>query len=61
MYANGKGVIKDGIKAHMWLSLAISSGCKNAIDKRDNIALDLTDDEIDEAGRMANEWRAQRP
>ncbi len=61
MHANGKGVIKDGIKAHMWLSLAISSGCQSAIDKRDNIALDLTDDEIDEAGRMTNERRAQRP
>lgn len=60
MYANGKGVVKDQTRAHMWLSLAISSGVLDAIEKRDHIALNMTDDEIDKSRRMAHEWCARR-
>ena len=43
----------------MWLNLAILSGVMDATEKRDDIALNMTDDEIDEARRLALEWRAQ--
>jgi TPR repeat protein len=60
MYANGKGVVKDQVKAHMWLSIAIASGFSRAIEKRDYIALNMTDDEIQEAHRLALEWQVER-
>ena len=42
----------------MWLSLAISGGVMGATEKRDDIALNMTDDEIDTARRIAHDWRA---
>ncbi len=60
MYANGKGVCKDQVTAYMWLSIAISSGFTQAIDKLDHLALNMTDDEIDEAQHRALQWSETR-
>lgn len=60
MYANGKGVLANQARAHMWLSVAISSGFTMAFEKRRYIELNMTDEELHEARRLAIEWRAQR-
>jgi hypothetical protein len=44
----------------MWLSLTSLSVVMDANEKTDDIALNMTDDEIDEARRMAHDWRAQK-
>jgi hypothetical protein len=56
VFANGKGVVQDLVKAHMWLSIAIASGFRQAIETRDAIELNMTDAEKDAAGRLASEW-----
>lgn len=62
LYANGWGVERDDVLAHMWLNLA-ASGAKgrrfrrSLIRKRDRIAGRLTPERIAEAQRLAQDWR----
>lgn len=60
MYANGKGVLANQVLAHMWLSVAISSGFTMALEKRQFIELNMTDEQIHQARRLELEWWAQR-
>lgn len=59
VFANGKGVVQDLVKAHMWLSLAIAAGFRQAIETRDALELNMTDEERAAARRLALEWRSQ--
>ena len=62
LYANGWGVARDDVLAHMWLNLAVS-GAKSGkfrrrlIRKRDSVAGRLTPERITEAQRLARDWR----
>jgi TPR repeat protein len=42
MYANGEGVIQDDVYAHMWYSIAASSGNNSGIFNRDSLAKKMT-------------------
>jgi len=53
MYANGDGVIRDNVYAHMWWSIAASNGDKDAKKNRDNIAKNMTAADISKAQGLA--------
>ena len=55
MYANGKGVPQDYIRAHMWYNFAASSGHKNATKNRDIVAKNMTPADISTAQKLARE------
>ena len=61
MYMNGRGVETDYVKAHMWFSLAVAEfhykpGRHFAENDRDAVARKMTDDQIVDAKRMAQDW-----
>lgn len=60
MYAEGTGVKQDSVQAYKWLNLAAASGNKTAIKNRDLLASVMTDEEIKEAQRLAQEWPDKR-
>ena len=56
MYYEGKGVLQDYVKAHMWLNLAATQNHYLAREKRDEVAQRMTGDQIAEAQNWAREW-----
>ena len=56
MYANGRGVPKDYVKAYMWWSLAKALGANRAADNLDTVKKHMTPAEIAEAQALATEW-----
>jgi TPR repeat protein len=56
LYANGQGVKQDYVQAYMWFNLAAAKA-NWARDKRDSLAAKLTPDQIEEAQRLAREWK----
>jgi uncharacterized protein len=56
LYAIGRGVPPDLVQAHMWLSLAAGSE-PAARKERDELTRKMTRSQIDEAVRLAREWR----
>ena len=52
-YANGQGVTKDYVCAHMWFNICASSGDKNAVSNRDKVAKKITPTQIEKAQEMA--------
>jgi peptidoglycan hydrolase-like protein with peptidoglycan-binding domain len=61
LYAEGRGVNEDKVKAYMWFDLSASNGNTRAIARRDAIGAQLSSDEIDRAQDMAAAWRADHP
>ena len=61
LYAEGRGVTQDKVKAYMWFDLAASNGNNRAIEARDAIGADLNSSDIDRAQEMATMWRADHP
>ncbi len=61
MYVQGQGVPKDFVQAHMWFNLAASRfagvGPNPDAGARDSLATDMTPAQIEEAQRLAREWR----
>ncbi len=57
LYNDGQGVILDGIKAHLWLDLAVSAGYVGAARPLDSIARQLNERELARAKQMASDWR----
>lgn len=57
-YLWGKGIEKDIVKAHMWFNIASSSGDENALASRESVEASMTLEQIDEAQKLAREWRA---
>ena len=55
MYANGKGVPQDYIRAHMWYNFAASSGNKMATGNRDIIAKQMTPSQLEKAQKLTRE------
>lgn len=61
MYIYGKGVKKDYVKAHMWSNLASQRGLKEAEQARDDIARNLTPEQLINARLLAREWKPKLP
>jgi TPR repeat protein len=57
LYSNGRGVETDWIKAHLWLDLAVSGGYVGAAQPLDSVASRLSQTELAEARRLAQQWR----
>ena len=56
-YARGKGVPVDLVKAHMWLNLAAGQGSYEAQFRFEYLTSQMTQEQIDQARRMAQTWR----
>ena len=59
-YANGQGVPQDFVEAHKWFNIAAIRGSQPARERRAELALDMTPEQIAEAQRQAREWIARR-
>ncbi len=57
MYYRGYGVTKDDVLAHMWLNLAAVRGLETARTLRDRLAEKMTPAQLDDAQRLAREWK----
>ena len=57
MYEEGQGVPKDIVQAYKWYSLAITSGDKPATLLRNSLADHMTQAQIAEAKKLAQEWK----
>ena len=58
-YSNGDGVPKDLVSAYMWTYLAAPSGEELAKKNLELFATSMSGDEVAEAVRMAEEWKAK--
>jgi len=56
-YANGRGQEPDGVKAHVWLSLAVAGGYVGAAQSLDAVASRLQEGELARARELARQWR----
>jgi TPR repeat protein len=61
MYASGRSVPIDLVAAHKWFNLAAMKGCAEAVERRREIAAEMTDSEIGQAQRAARDWLKQHP
>ena len=59
MYYNGRGVVQDYTRAHMWFNLAAVAGDKDSVSGRDTIAAKMTTQQIAEAQKMARACQAR--
>ena len=57
IYRDGLGVQPDYVTAYAWLHVAAARGQPQAASARDGMSWRLTPSEIDEAQRLAREWR----
>ena len=55
-YATGRHVKPNPLLAHKWLNLAAMGGYDEARGTRADVAIELSEDEIAQAQRMAREW-----
>ena len=63
MYANGRSVPQDFVKAYAWYSLAADGFSpgedrEGAIKNRDSLTTEMTPSEIAEAKRIADNWKS---
>jgi hypothetical protein len=58
MYANGRGVARDYVRAHMWFNLSAAAGVISGAKNRDSVAARMTPQQIAEAQNLA--WECQR-
>ena len=61
MYVLGHGVPEDYVLAHMWYNLAAAAGDSYSAKGRDGLAKIMTSSQIEEAQRLAREWKPQKP
>ena len=55
LYNSGDGVLQDFVQAHMWLNIAAANGNEKAREAREEVAKQMTPEQIAEAQRMAKE------
>ena len=53
MYAAGRSVPVDLVAAHKWLNVALAKGCREAVARRAELAIEMSGDEIARAQREA--------
>jgi TPR repeat protein len=56
-YHRGIGVAQNYVQAHKWLSLAKEGGNADARDDLRDVVAKMTPEQIEEAQRLAGEWR----
>ncbi len=61
MYAKGTSVAKDPVRAFAWFELARQGGHNLAADMLNSLARQLQPEQINQARRFEQEWRAQLP
>ena len=57
LYDNGLGVPQDKVRAYMWFTLSAAQGRDGAAAFRDLIARRMTPAQIEEAQKLAREWK----
>jgi TPR repeat protein len=57
MYHEGRGVPRDYVLAHMWLTLSALRGEPDAVTGRFTVARSMTPAQFAEAKKLAREWR----
>ncbi len=57
LYQNGHGVPRDYVQAHKWFKLAAANGEKRGAMFRDALTNQMTPAQIDEAEKLAREWK----
>jgi hypothetical protein len=55
MYELGSGVLQNNVTAHMWYNIASANGNEKSAKWRDEIAANMTPDDISQAQAMASE------
>lgn len=60
MYALGKGVAQDSVQGLMWLELAVAQGNREADKSRDEVAKRMNPSQIEQARRLAREWKPKK-
>ena len=61
MYTEGEGVPQDYVLAHMWLNLAGAGGHEEAREMRNKITEKMSREQVEEAQRLAREWKPGKP
>jgi peptidoglycan hydrolase-like protein with peptidoglycan-binding domain len=61
LYASGTGVGRDDMRAYMWYDIAAANGYTPAASARDIVAGRLNAYQVEQARRMAAEWRVVHP
>ena len=59
MHSNGRGLVQNYTKAHMWYNLAAVSGDSAVVKNRDIVAAKMTSQQIAEAQKLARECQAR--
>ncbi len=59
VYATGRDGEQDIVAAHKWLNIAAFRGVEAAKARREEIAIEMTKDQIAKAQRDAREWLTQ--
>lgn len=57
MYMSGDGVLKDFIQAYKWFNICASQTMPQAGEWRDELAKEMTIEQIAEGQRLSNEWK----
>ena len=57
MYAEGRGVPQDYVRAHMWFSLAAARGQQIAVKTLEMAERKMTPAQITEAQKLARDWK----
>lgn len=59
VYATGRDGEEDMVAAHKWLNIAAFRGVEAAKARREEIAIEMTKEQISKAQRAAREWLTQ--
>lgn len=60
LYTLGMGVPQDFVEAHKWLNLAAARGDVDLGQSRDDLAKNMTPEQVAEAQRLAREWQPKK-
>ncbi len=55
MYSNGRGILQDNVKAHMWYNIGAANGSASGGEDREEIAARMIPADISQAQAMARE------
>ena len=56
MYSIGQGTKRDLVKAHIWYAIAADRAIDGAAENRDQVAKQMTEDQLKEAKQEARDW-----
>lgn len=60
LYRYGDGVAQDLVQAYKWYSLSANGGDPHAPEYRDEVAGEMSSDQIEEGNRLVEEWTPQQ-